>query len=600
MKKSRKKDNDNSDQDWSNLPQRVQRIEKLVYAIIVALVIISCKLFLSPCQNSSYATKKDVVSLHSQPHTFEFLNGQEKLKPNVNAHALTQSSRDHQQNSEQAKYVDSSQISAYLRDSSGSLSGTTSYNLESALFSSKPQALASKTFEVTRENTSVTSQQKEYFNHQDKNVMPSTQEKIARKNYFSKMNEAHMDYTKTSSTTDKNYIDPVKPMSTSKHNPDIMKVGTNAKERTETKHGSPNVVTTRNLQATTTNIKCNDEMTLFELQLHLGTNASENSWTLKNENNGTIVASQVFSNDNDSSSINFGLCLEPSPYTFTLRDEAGNGFDCDFDSQGCHNIFLDKELVIKGTDFVGSMIVNKFDTSSTCVLDNTVVLTKDKNVAEEEWSIIEVKSGQEVVFVPTIAEDRKGESFLACLAPGSYVFEANSENIEESSCNDIEGCYSMTINNFTHFDITVDNPLQRIISSGQNQTYFRISKDRMGHKQICPFTPILSSSNLVNTFVFNDKTTQKFDMIYSISSFDDVHNRNTAQYKAACWMIYDDINDDVAIDGNWLQQYIFLVLLHSTHQETDILPANLCDYDENRVECEVDGFLKSINFGKYV
>jgi len=372
---------------------------------------------------------------------------------------------------------------------------------------------------------------------------------------------------------------------------DVWKI---AKRFNETFSLLEKVSTQRNNRAliqSDTNSSCNG--THFHLELYLGSNMLGTSWEIKNDNS-TIIAIQNYRFQSDLDKRTFSTCLIPGVYTFTLSDESRDGSSCNANGPRCYSIFLDNHFLRKGVSFDGRNIMHTFDTTSSCMFGNTITFALDYNFSKAIlWSILDRESGDTVVFEPLQNDSNETDSYLACIPSGIYSYEIFTSTGEEISCaklNRTDECFNMKINDSFYLSIS-----DYFLRTGG---YFYANIDGTIHEQICPLNPILSPMNAFNEHEFDENISNKLDLIYSLSSFDKVHNPSTPQYKAACFMVYDDTNDSQVLNNQWIERYAFCVFLYSIQQLAELIPRHICDYDENRFECDDLGNIKAIEYSK--
>jgi len=574
MRKNEKRDED--DHEWSSLPGRVKRVEAVNNWIILAIILLAYKQLFGQEQKVLYVPTKDILSVQSSDVLFgsNHQKYQERLEKKTGMN-LRFKSDDTSKPTYIKEDVDVSHSKKLIiSDSlSDSLVQGSRWNEPSNI--NKPQTeLGTDHFAVATDKKSSA-----HLAYRHDSSSPLSYKDSGINNILLKKKNENTDY-------DRLYKSKLDAKRELKHPGDKHILD----------YGSKNSAGGRKLQIEGTNTTCNG--TLFHLELRLGQKIDQKSWELWDDNSTSIVAVQNFRFVGTFEQKSFTTCLVPGPYTFILKDESGREFSCDFNGPRCYDIFLNNQLLLKGHSFVGRAIEHKFDSSAPCVIANTVVLNFDQNTSDAVWSIRDSLTGETVSFESFDQNNNDTnstkESYLACMPAGSYSYEIFPREDQQLSCNHTnttDECFSMTIND--------------AVFMSQNENFsrtsglFYISKDGYGHEEICPLTPILAPLNSFNGHIFDETISRKLDLIYSLSSFDDVHNPSTSQYKAACWMIYDDTHQNDVLNNNWIERYVFSVLLYAMNEVVQILPKHICDYDKTRVECDTTGQIKAIDFGAF-
>ena len=81
------------------------------------------------------------------------------------------------------------------------------------------------------------------------------------------------------------------------------------------------------------------------------------------------------------------------------------------------------------------------------------------------------------------------------------------------------------------------------------------------------------------------------EVFESLSSHDVIHNKDTAQYKAACFIFYDDVNKMTVEDEQTIDRCVLYLFFVSMEIYTcgQAFPSNFCDVDG--VECDQDSHI---------
>ena len=114
----------------------------------------------------------------------------------------------------------------------------------------------------------------------------------------------------------------------------------------------------------------------------------------------------------------------------------------------------------------------------------------------------------------------------------------------------------------------------------------------------CNQLPILSQFNELSNYSYDGKVDKVLSQMISISSLDSIQSVTSPQYRAACWILYEDTFNISVEKKLFLQRYILALFLYATNPEGDILiPRRTCDYDI--VECNSNGEIIKLNSGEW-
>ena len=114
----------------------------------------------------------------------------------------------------------------------------------------------------------------------------------------------------------------------------------------------------------------------------------------------------------------------------------------------------------------------------------------------------------------------------------------------------------------------------------------------------CEENPILSPTNHLNHFEYDERIDRILGVLHSLSSLELLSYPHTPQYKAACWIIFDDMSEMQVINELFIQRYIMAVFLYTMNpDEQDLLPLNTCDHQI--VTCNGDDKITKVELSKY-
>jgi len=115
----------------------------------------------------------------------------------------------------------------------------------------------------------------------------------------------------------------------------------------------------------------------------------------------------------------------------------------------------------------------------------------------------------------------------------------------------------------------------------------------------CSEAPILSPLNHLNNFTYDEKVDRMLDVIQTLSSMEALRNNNSPQYRAACWILFDDNLKVNTTDELFMQRYVIAVFLHTIFPNGHkLVPMHICDYE--KLECDDEGHVTKIEMGEYI
>ena len=338
------------------------------------------------------------------------------------------------------------------------------------------------------------------------------------------------------------------------------------------------------------NLMCNG--TLFTVEIQLDDWPTDNSWELIDVKTNDIIANVNYEEAGQFEVVHKEICVEPGPYIFTLYDFYEDGIHCGLSS--CYNISIDNILVIQGSTFQDQISHHHMlATSSLCLIDSTFFLELNihHNNSEFHPYLRNEVTGDTFNLIETrIQNDNYTNTFYACLLPGIYVLdELHVFDFPTSGCG-LSDCFQVSINNEV---IANSNDFLSLAQFG-----FAISNDFIAGQRYCHRSPFLSFIDSVYDFPWNNQTSHIMNDIRSLSSHEALSNIYTPQYKAACWLLFDDIMKASVEEELTLERYVLGVLLYSTNQYAEMmLSGHYCDLVG--VFCDDVGHVVEINWGEY-
>ena len=115
----------------------------------------------------------------------------------------------------------------------------------------------------------------------------------------------------------------------------------------------------------------------------------------------------------------------------------------------------------------------------------------------------------------------------------------------------------------------------------------------------CHKKPILHPFNDITGNVYDQRVAGLLDVFQSISSYSTIHDCGTPQYKAACFILYDDENKMPTENEFTVERYVLHLFLSSINHPLNgkEFPDNVCDIED--ISCDRKGHITKIMFGMY-
>jgi len=347
-------------------------------------------------------------------------------------------------------------------------------------------------------------------------------------------------------------------------------------------------------------LQSDDEMsscegTLFQLEINLDFFADETAWELGETTSDDVIAFFNYTSDMSRTTQTYTTCLNDGQYFFILYDRFADGITCG--KKSCFSISLNGEVALSNVPFTSGELMFPFDTSNECPLGTLFELEYSSALApDSSWTLSRVmhrKKNEPIEMKQEIIVGNNISRSSTCVPQGTYLLEG--QNVD---CDD---CYKVFIN----------NQLMRQGKDflGTDRHKFYVSDLGNGYEQHCEKLPQLTSTSFVKGFVYDEETDRKLDAIYSLASMDTItSDLNSPQYKAACWIVFDDkvayangedsSNSTTIIDDEFMERYVLALFLFATKKEIEKLHVKNCEYDEFKVFCKDERIIK-MDFCKY-
>ena len=115
----------------------------------------------------------------------------------------------------------------------------------------------------------------------------------------------------------------------------------------------------------------------------------------------------------------------------------------------------------------------------------------------------------------------------------------------------------------------------------------------------CSGLPILSPITDMSNFTMDERVHNILHVIHGLSSTEALDNDTSPQYKAACWILYDDELQISPGNDLMIQRYVAAVLIYTTRDNVNApLPMDTCDHPILR--CNDEGQITSIKTSEVI
>lgn len=328
---------------------------------------------------------------------------------------------------------------------------------------------------------------------------------------------------------------------------------------------------------------CNQ--TFFRLELQLDRFPADNSFILMNMHTKATIAHHNFSEADLMSDFTFEKCIEDGHYRFVLQDFWGNGIQCldFFDGLPCYNIYINGILAIPGRNFLSSKSIHEFNTKSLCLIGDELILelkTTHSTARKLTFRLTNSQTREEIKMIRFPDQDKSANktSFFQCITPSMYYIELFSVFDTSMTC---EGpCYTILVNDETVI-------IGKDLLHDPKHSFF-VTTDGIGRELTCNLNPLLSPISERSHFLFDERASKIINVINALSMF-----IGSSQYRAACYILYDDPLQLQAEDPRLLQRYALAVLLYSTNDMAEVhLARNVCI--ENKFGCDEHGQITTV------
>ena len=171
----------------------------------------------------------------------------------------------------------------------------------------------------------------------------------------------------------------------------------------------------------------------------------------------------------------------------------------------------------------------------------------------------------------------------------SSIVDATSQSKNEQSTSEIEELQQETFSQVSYILDSDDTSLTASTKLEERQ----LSSVFQPNVPTCGDLPILSSINHKNNQV-DHRLDTIMSVLRTVSSTKSLSHYNTPQYKAACWIMYDDDFQIAPTDRRFLERYVCVVFLYAAgYTDLQLFSKDACDYEE--VSCNSQGHISVLN-----
>lgn len=180
-------------------------------------------------------------------------------------------------------------------------------------------------------------------------------------------------------------------------------------------------------------------------------------------------------------------------------------------------------------------------------------------------------------------------TYSACLLSGIFFFDITYGGGDGSPCANVENCYDIFIN-----DTLI---IQGDTFSDAASYSFFISNQGIVRERLCHKLPMLSSVNRFDSFIQSEREDNIVTKLISVSSLRSLSNHRSPQYKAACWILFDDELQISSENSFLIERYVLALMFYSMSADAELfIPLNICNADG--IQCDDEGLITQIKKGE--
>jgi len=340
--------------------------------------------------------------------------------------------------------------------------------------------------------------------------------------------------------------------------------------------------------------------TSIRFEIDLDQWPQETSWQLYRARDDEMLVNRTYTlGDELVTDVYEEDCLESTSYTIVVVDDNLDGIQCvnDVDGLPCFRLWVNSEEA-PTKPFGGALASIEFDSTGLCLFQPVALLRLffDPLFPSVSWIFTNEHDGKEIELKQTLDQNTVGDAdcaYFTCIDPGIFsleifndVIDVNS-NVKETICE--SECYE--------FSIGENPPLTEMNNLDGLKREMYVTIEGVSRERLCLQEPIIAPINTLSQFAFDSRVSQILNVVQAHSKLENIFAQGTVEYRATCFLLYDDALKISAEDPRLPERYVLAVFLYATGQLPEIqLPLNPCLND--RLQCDDGGFITAIDWCK--
>jgi len=342
--------------------------------------------------------------------------------------------------------------------------------------------------------------------------------------------------------------------------------------------------------------------TSVRFEIDLDSWPKETSWQLYRERDDEMLINRTYTWDDELvTDVYEEDCLESTSYTIVVLDDNLDGIQCvnDFDGLPCFRLWVNGEEA-PTKPFGGALASIEFDSTDLCVFQPVALLRLyfDPLFPGVSWIFKNEHDGKEMELKQTLDENAVGDAdsaYFTCTDPGIFSLEIFNDVIDVNSTVNETICDSECY----EFSIGENPPLTEMNNLAGLKREMYVTIEGVSRERLCVQEPIIAPINTLSQFAFDSRVSQILNVVQAHSKLENIFAQGTVEYRATCFILYDDALKISAEDPRLPERYVLAVFLYATGQLPEIqLPLNPCLND--RLQCDDGGFITAIDWCKFL
>ena len=334
----------------------------------------------------------------------------------------------------------------------------------------------------------------------------------------------------------------------------------------------------------------NDGKYPFTVEINYDKDYLETKWELVCDETNEQIFEESIVTVNNFSFYTFSNFIEAGSYTFSIFDSYGDGIRCESAKNvGCYRVYVVNEKM-EGVNFSTQASQSFSISEDTLCIGKLFQLEIDFDKGNIETNVeLFNKEMNAILYHERITDEKK--NVTACVPPGYYTL-----SILDSGGNILE--YDENSGDNHSFRIFIDEKELMIQRTDSAVTVdFFVTIDGNAHSPKCEQFPILSPINHLNRDRYEERIELLLNTIYGLTSLQNLNDRNTPQYRAACFILFDDVRNMSIVDRGLIERYSLSVFLYATNQLPEVhLSHDTCKSFD--VVCNDAGSIIELNLRK--